>query len=397
MPTLDIVIGYAMLLAVGLAGTFVIRSKSHNLRGLRELRWAFVAGVVALSFMALERVLPAVVVADGFLTGLLLGFAFAHLALARALKRPSRLFPFLLFLLPLYLFGITYFSIFQNSLSDRLEVSAIGIAIMLAWTAQLAAEPTSPGLTVPVRWVFRLLIVLIILRVAHAIITADFDPIQNLEILDPLQSLMIHIQVLGALALGAGIFWISICAQQEADRNRADTDGLTGLLNRRAFEEVLSQHLSVRPSDTAEISLLLIDLDFFKTMNDEFGHLAGDTVLRRVGGVLRRSVRSVDALARFGGDEFAVLLCSDVAGQGMLIAQRIQENLVQMKNLPGGKRVTASLGVATALPGDSPMLLFERADRALYRSKEMGRNRLTHFDDNDSEETGQSVSSVLIQ
>ena len=397
MPTREVFIGYMMLLGLCLIGTFVTYSRKRFLQGIVDIRWAIVAGLVGLIFMLLRGMAPVLVVSVCGQTALLIGFAFLHRALARAVGRPARLLPFFPILLIAFVGGLAWFSIGDNNLNGRLTVATLGIAAMLAWTARLTVQPVKAGLIVPVRWMYRLLLLAVALRVIRVMVTLTLDPNPNLQLLDPVQSFLVYILVLAAMAQTAGTVWISICAQQEDDRIRADTDGLTGLLNRRAFEELLIRQLAQPCSQTAEISLLLIDLDFFKGMNDEFGHLAGDTVLRKVSGVLRRCVRSVDALARFGGDEFAVLLCSAELGQGMVVAERVRHSLIQMKNLPGGRKVTASLGVATSMPGDTPLLLIERADRALYRSKNLGRNRLTHFDDDDPPADSDPLASALIQ
>ena len=397
MPMRQVFVGYMLLLGLCLIGTFVTYSGKRLVQEIVDIRWSIITGMAGLLFMLLRGSAPVLVVAVCGQTAMLVGFAFLHRALALALDRPARLLPFLPILLVTLVGGLAWFSIGVNSLDGRLTVATLGIAAMLAWTAWLAAQPVKPGLVVPVRWMYRLLLLAVALRVIRVIVTLTFDPNPNLQVFDPIQSLLVYVLVLAAMAQAAGTVWISICAQQENDRARADTDGLTGLLNRRAFEELLIRQLTHPCSQTAEISLLLIDLDFFKGMNDQFGHLAGDTVLRRVSEVLRRCVRSVDALARFGGDEFAVLLCSAELGQGMVVAERVRQSLIQMKNLPGGRRVTASLGVATAMPGDTPLLLLERADRALYRSKNLGRNRLTHFDDDDPPVNGDPLASALIQ
>lgn len=396
MPTQEILVGFMMLLALALMGSFVIKTRTLKLAGIPELRWAILAGLAALVSMALRGRVPTMAVAVCGDSAILLGFALLHVSLARSLDRSPRLWPFLGTLLPVYIAGLVYFSVPQNSLDGRIGVSSIGIALMLAWTARLAAQPVKPGLTVPVRWMYRLLLFLVVLRIARFALTVVFDPNPNLHVLDPLQGFLIYVGVLGSVAQAAGTFWISICSQQEHDRLRADTDGLTGLLNRRAFEELLEKQLNRASSGAIELSLLLVDLDNFKGMNDEFGHLAGDTVLRKVSGVLRRSVRSTDALARFGGDEFAVLLNSDEPGQANTVAERVRQNLIHLRHLPGGRRLTASLGVANVLPGDTPLLLMERADRALYHSKNLGKNRLTHFDDH-FVCSDDPVASVMIQ
>ncbi len=156
----------------------------------------------------------------------------------------------------------------------------------------------------------------------------------------------------------------------------ATTDGLTGLLNHRAFQERLAEEFGRADRHDAPLSLLLLDVDQFKQYNDAFGHPAGDDVLRRVADVLRRSVRDADQVARYGGEEFVVVLPqTDVAG-ARLIAERIR---AAVATEPWPRRlVTVSVG-ATSLGPDAPTpaAMIARADDALYRSKREGRDRVT--------------------
>lgn len=397
MPVRELIIGYVMLFAMALVGTFVIRSRNHGVRGLLHIRWALLAALVGLVFMFLRGSVPVVIVSVFGQTAFLVGSALLYAALARALGHSSRLFPFLAILLPAFVAGLCYFSLANNNLIGRLVVASVGIAAILAWTVFLAARSSHQEFRIPLRWLFGLLLVLIALRLLRVAAVFLLSPNPDLQVLSPVHVLLIHALVLGSLAQTAITFWISICARREDDRVRADTDGLTGLLNRRAFEESLAGAIREAGQEAAASSLLLVDIDFFKKVNDESGHLAGDAVLRRVSEVLRRSVRPTDALARFGGDEFAALLLSAGPERGMQVAERIRQSLTHMRHLPGGRHITASLGVATSLPGDTPLLLIERADRALYRSKNSGRNRLTHFDQDDLPGADKPLQSAFIQ
>jgi len=397
MPMWQPAVGYMMLLASALAGTLVIRSKNERLAVLVELRAALLSGLVAIGLLALRGHVPLLVVVVPGQAAVLCAFAFLHESLSRVLGRPSWLRLFLAFLLPPYCVALAFFTLIHNDVDARLLIASAGVSAMLAWTVLLVRKPAPAALKSPLRWMFWLLVIAIGLRVSRCAVTLTLDPNPNLIVLDPIQNLIAYLILLSALAQAAGTFWISVCAQREDDRARADTDGLTGLLNRRAFEEILARDLLALGNESLELSLLLIDLDFFKSMNDEFGHQAGDTVLQRVSMVLRRSLRPSDTMARFGGDEFAVLLRSAEPGQALLVAERVRQNLIHMRNLPGKRQVTASLGVSTALIGDTPPLLLERADHALYRSKDRGRNRLTHFGDDDSPADHNSLASALIQ
>ncbi len=383
MPTWETAAAYIMLVALGLAGTLVLRSRGERLRGLPELRAALLTAMGAIGLLALRGHVPLPVVAVGGQSALLMAFVFLHLSLARILGRSSRLGSFLAVLLPSYVLGLWYYSAVEQNLDARILIASTGIALLLAWTMRLLRQPDPAAPDPPLRWMFWVLAVAIGLRVLRCVVTLTVDPDPDLMQLNLVQGLFVYLILLSGVAQAAGTFWISVFAQREQYRTLAETDSLTGLLNRRAFEALLENELTRRRAEDVEISLLLVDLDFFKDMNDQFGHIVGDNVLRRVGAVLRHSVRPVDSLARIGGDEFAVLLHSGEPGQAMYVAERIRQGLMHMRSFPRpvGRKITASLGVATAIPGDTPLTLLDRADQALYRSKDLGRNRLTGSDD----------------
>lgn len=163
----------------------------------------------------------------------------------------------------------------------------------------------------------------------------------------------------------------------------AMTDGLTGLMNHRHFYRRLTEELGRARRHKRELTLILLDIDHFKLFNDRFGHMAGDQVLREVAKLVLAQVRHNDVVARYGGEELAILLIETSAGTGAEIAERIRRTLDETRlsdALPRAARhVTASLGVATWREhgngaGSSAEDLVERADAALYRAKAQGRN-----------------------
>ncbi|MDZ7270377.1 MAG: GGDEF domain-containing protein [candidate division KSB1 bacterium] len=167
-------------------------------------------------------------------------------------------------------------------------------------------------------------------------------------------------------------------------RELSITDPLTGLYNRRHLEERLRQEVARALRYSHPLTLLLIDIDHFKVYNDVNGHLEGDQALRLVAALLRRHTRQADLVARFGGEEFVVLLPEIDSTGGRAVGEKLRLTVAQNpfpgeKVLPGGK-LTISLGIAT-LPTDAeePMRLLDLADRGLYLSKQRGRNRLSHF------------------
>ena len=182
-----------------------------------------------------------------------------------------------------------------------------------------------------------------------------------------------HVRLLGALAA------VSLAAVWEMEEvaERARTDQLTGLSNRRHFEEHLARMLNEADRFGGPVSLVVADIDFFKRVNDTHGHDGGDAVLRAVAATMRERARSVDVCARYGGEEIALLLPQTPLTGAYEVAERLRRAIASKRLRVGGAEitVTASFGVATypdsALTRDA---FFPAADRALYRAKADGRN-----------------------
>ena len=161
----------------------------------------------------------------------------------------------------------------------------------------------------------------------------------------------------------------------------AVTDGMTGLYNYRYFREQLSHEMDRAIRHNLELSLLMMDIDFFKNYNDLHGHPAGDDVLRTLADLIRRNLRKIDIPARYGGEEFAVILPETGDRAAAIVAEKIRQ-LVEATPIPFEEqqpngRLTVSIGVAT-YPVDArdEKQLIEVADRRLYRAKQMGRNQV---------------------
>jgi diguanylate cyclase (GGDEF)-like protein len=172
--------------------------------------------------------------------------------------------------------------------------------------------------------------------------------------------------------------------------NIAATDSLTDTLTRRELQATVDRLLAGELPAGTPLTVLMVDLDHFKQVNDRFGHDAGDEVLRAVAARIKAAVRGRDVVARMGGEEFAVLLPNCPAQLGPVVAERVRE-AVSREVIPlprgGSLRVTASIGGATALTRPRLSLddLLHGADVALYRSKGAGRNRVTWAPDESPE------------
>ncbi|HET9554282.1 MAG TPA: diguanylate cyclase, partial [Anaeromyxobacteraceae bacterium] len=204
--------------------------------------------------------------------------------------------------------------------------------------------------------------------------------------------------VLGTLVLGsreAGVFdrermrqleMVALQAGESIQRARlfdaterlATTDGLTGLTNHRTFQGRLDEHLLASQRYGRKVSLLLCDIDHFKSVNDTYGHPVGDVVLKGVAKILAKEARTTDVVARYGGEEFAVVMPETDTAGALVIAERIRERVGKLvtETEQGSLKVTMSLGVAT-FPDDATLKgeLVEKADGCLYHAKRHGRNQ----------------------
>jgi diguanylate cyclase (GGDEF)-like protein len=180
----------------------------------------------------------------------------------------------------------------------------------------------------------------------------------------------------------------SIADEVEADMQRKLAEAslrepLTGLYNRRHFQERFAAEVAVAHRHNRPLSLLMIDVDHFKRVNDRYGHLAGDEVLKTVARALSQGIRIEDILARFGGEEFVVLAREAASEAAMGVAERLRQ-LVEVAqtrwesghDVPVGISVTVSIGMAQLGPEETERDLFENADQAMYKAKKSGRNRV---------------------
>ncbi|CAN5654889.1 hypothetical protein BH23GEM11_BH23GEM11_11250 [soil metagenome] len=231
---------------------------------------------------------------------------------------------------------------------DRLRLGVVSAITLAAWVIGMRLGPQPPEVWPPVAFAMLSTVVLLWL-------TSTFR-IRELRRLESL-NLELHAQI--------------------------GFDPLTGIANRRAFNERLQGLWKRLELESGSLALILVDLDHFKNLNDTRGHGEGDGALRQVGGVLRMAVRSTEDLpARLGGEEFAILLPRTRLEHALLVAERVRDAVsftrIPNPGTPNGNTLTASIGVAMAWPGDGRESrdLMERADAALYRAKNEGRDRV---------------------
>lgn len=172
-------------------------------------------------------------------------------------------------------------------------------------------------------------------------------------------------------------------AQAEEELNRvnaileyqATTDSMTGINNRRKFLELLHEKIQEAKRYDIPLALIFFDIDHFKLINDSYGHETGDNVLRELARIVTGMIRQTDVFARFGGEEFVLLVHNSEAGTGRELAEKIRSRIEEHK-FPIIGRMTCSFGISTFSQGDSEESFLKRADDAMYASKQAGRNRV---------------------
>jgi two-component system cell cycle response regulator len=167
-------------------------------------------------------------------------------------------------------------------------------------------------------------------------------------------------------------------------QEEARTDPKTGLANMKHFSEACAMEIDRAGRFRRPLSVLMADLDHLREINNSRGHLAGDQVIRRVAEAIRRAVREYDLAARFGGDEFAVLMPESTLPDAVVVAERIRRAVESLSDTAAGQSgpITVSVGVAQfPRDGKTATELLQAADRAVYQAKAFGRNRVFVFED----------------
>ena len=220
-------------------------------------------------------------------------------------------------------------------------------------------------------------IALSLVALAWKFCTAIVAPDQVMSILlpTPAQTTLYITTFIALIMVSCGF---ALMAKERSDaslRMAALLDGLTGCWNRVRIEEILQQEMARMRRYGHPASMLMLDLDKFKQINDQFGHLAGDEVLRGFGRLLRTDIRATDVPGRWGGEEFIIVLPSSTFFDAVTLAEHLRERLANLR-FSFGAVITASIGVAACRPADSVEEWIKRADLALYRAKVNGRNQV---------------------
>jgi diguanylate cyclase (GGDEF)-like protein len=380
MYTPFLMCGYAAALVLMLFGFRGVRRSTPDLRGARELTWFLLCALFAVLLLGVHPWVPALlsVVASNFL--LFAGAIFLYVAAADILERQTHIFPWPLGICIVVLPMFVWFTYGQNSAAKRLLLHAIVMGTIFVSTGvMLFRKQREPEMRQPARACAWLLVLAALLQATWCLATFRNPVIPNFVHPDMVNVAFSYLSMILALAIVIGLLWLALTVHRLDLHKAAQTDVLTGLLNRRAFEEILRRELLRCQRTGSVLGLMLIDLDYFKQVNDSMGHFAGDDVLRRIGTVLQDGTRPSDVLARYGGEEFVVLLRNAGTDETRAAAERIRREIANLGGLPGKVQLTASMGVAVSQPGDIATDFLLRADEALYHSKRKGRNQVSVY------------------
>lgn len=286
---------------------------------------------------------------------------------------------------PPLLFAALFFAVLPNPTQQAVATGTVlGLSMLIAGiVVNRLADSRRPA-----RW---MLVVGFLAAATALLLRAIFSFVDPTALRDflapsPIQVFTLLVCLAVMIVTSVGFMLLHKERLEETAQRLAVTDPLTGAFNRRTFLELASKEIARSQRMQTAMSLLMLDLDHFKLINDKYGHPAGDEVLRRVVDALQTCLRREDLLVRYGGEEFSILLPNVSLDQAMLLAERARQAVEKLVITIQGRNVavTISLGAAALRrgPEDNIKLLVARADEALYSAKKAGRNRVVAYPEN---------------
>ena len=356
----------------------LIHRSTPGLRGVHQIVYGYAAFAIGAELLALRGLIPdffSITVANCILV-LINVFLYWGIAELLHLRRPQR------WLLPASILPTAaislYFSYVQPDVSARIiAISAIAV-LQYGFIVHLLSGPGPRRIHMPRRGLAALFTLYAALNIYRAWEAYLHDP-RSLLSSAPTSNFSFLTPILIGVMTALGVIWLAMAQLQNELEAQSQTDPLTGLLNRRALEQIGTEAVEAARRQNSVLSLIVLDLDRFKSINDEHGHDGGDVALHHAARCLRDNLRDVDHIARLGGEEFVAVL----PGTSHECAAEIAENLrhclasLTVEHLSQEIRLSASFGVAAMLPTDTTWLeILRRGDRALYLAKEQGRDRV---------------------
>jgi diguanylate cyclase (GGDEF)-like protein len=356
----------------------LIHRSTPGLRGVHQIVYGYAAFATGAELLALRGLIPdffSITVANSILI-LINVFLYWGIAELLHLRRPQR------WLLPASILPTAaislYFSYVQPDVSARIiAISAIAV-LQYGFIVHLLSGPGPRRIHMPKRGLAALFTLYAALNIYRAWEAYLHDPRSLLSSV-PASNFSFLTPILIGVMTALGVIWLAMAQLQNELEAQSQTDPLTGLLNRRALEQIGTEAVEVARRQNSVLSLIVLDLDRFKSINDEHGHDGGDVALHHAARCLRDNLRDVDHIARLGGEEFVAVLPGTSHDHAAEIAENLRHCLASLtvEHLNQEIRLSASFGVAAMLPTDTTWVeILRRGDRALYLAKERGRDRV---------------------
>jgi diguanylate cyclase (GGDEF)-like protein len=361
-----------LLLAGSFAAAFFGLRRSHpDVQGIVPIAFSFLAGATGILLLFLRGTIPDFVSMTVATALVLASYVLQYSAILRFLG-VKRSFSPLLAADAIAMIVVFYFSQIQHNIVLRILASSLAIAFARGLIA-VELFKHSRGRTH--RHVFaNIMTTFAILSCSRAVISCLYHAPSNYIRSGFFQTIamagdLVYICLLGLL------FYTMVNSEIIAlMRAESEIDPLSGIFNRRGIELKLELELKRIARGRHHLSIGLVDIDYFKSINDTAGHAAGDNALRNVVTAISAKLRAYDILGRFGGDEFLLILPQTPIVGGLIVAERIGEAVRSLPSTYQGRPLTLSIGLTEAIPGDYSTSLLSRADKALYRAKHAGRN-----------------------
>lgn len=375
----------AVMLGCGSLGLLLVRLTSPLLRGLGYLGASFAAGSAGAGLLLFSDKLTAfgaVVLADLCVLG---SFVLLHMTFQELQEKDSRLPRLGLCLMILQTLCDFMLMALHGTGRGRVIFSGVLIGAQACQTAISLLPAAKQRMRLPVAFCTTLLGTVAVVNIGRslAICLGFFHDAESYYAV-AVGTFAVFIAI--ALGLGFGGFWMATTTLTEGLEHMASTDPLTRTYNRRVFLRWCERERERNLRVNAPFSVLMIDFDHFKSVNDSYGHSVGDEVLCTAVEHMQNAIRGIDVLGRWGGEEFTALLPGANSDAAMLVAERLRANVARMRvpepagcNLSTDRaiRITVSVGVATySQYNDNMNDMLQRADTALYEAKALGRNRV---------------------
>ncbi len=367
-----------IVMSLSFAACLLIYSAYHTeFKGIKQTAHAFLISSCAFSLMGLRDYIP------DFLSIwlpnilLVLSMAFIHLGFTYFYQFDARVMKRFHFIMLVGMSAIvTFFTYFDDNVNARIVALSFFVSIQCLYIMQtLLKGHSKANLTIAISYLFFSLFFLI-----RALFTLSEDNISDFMEAGLMHSLSVVVYELLVAATSFGMVWIVSYSVQRVLLEQASHDPLTKVLNRRALEDIITTEHSRSVRSSAPMSVIMLDIDHFKRINDRFGHGRGDEVLIEIANVLTNNTRSYDSVARFGGEEFIILLPNTSVDQAEVIAENLRMKVATHDynfKPEEGVEITASFGATECnLIKEGWLKVLERADSGLYKAKAAGRNNV---------------------